>query len=302
MTVLLKANKKKLKEFCAGVLFALPVILGVIIFTYYPAIQAFIYAFTDYDGFYQMNFVGLYQFEVLFTLDPDTWTVFSNTFIYAFISVPLNLLLGYVLALVANYKVKGISFFRTVFYLPVVIPSVASSILFMDILDAGSYGIINRILTVFGLPAGTFFSQAYSSMPTLIFMNTWMIGGSMIIWLAAFKNIPGGLYEAASLEGANAFQRVIYITIPLSTSMIFYNLVTGIIGSLQITSTLIIGGTEGKGVGDSLYFVAIKIYNEAFRGAYNMGYASAIALVLFVIIALFTALIFKTSKWVYYEE
>lgn len=124
----------------------------------------------------------------------------------------------------------------------------------------------------------------------------------MIVWLAAFKNIPESLYESASLDGANFFQRLFHITIPLSTSMIFYNLVTGVIGALQVNTTLIIsGGDSGRGTFNSLYFIAIKIYNEAFVN-WSMGYASAIAWLLFLFIALLTALIFKTSKWVYYGE
>ena len=121
----------------------------------------------------------------------------------------------------------------------------------------------------------------------------------MIIWLSCFKQIPVSLYEAAELDGANAWHKLVNVTVPMSTPIIFYNLITGIIGSLQVSSSLIIGGTDGKGVDNALYFVAVKIYNEAFK-SYSMGYASAFAWVLFLFIAVLTVLVFKRSKWVFY--
>lgn len=296
------ARKRKIKNWCLGVLFALPVILGVLIFTYYPAIQSVVYSFTDYN-FFESQFIGFRNYVYMFTIDTETYKVFGNTLLYALLSVPFGLIIGYLLALVANFKVKGITVYRTLFYLPVIIPGVASGLLFMDMFRGGADGFINNLLTTVGIKHNfMFFSSEKTSMATFILMGVWSAGGSMIIWLSAFKNISATLYEAAKLDGANAWDCLVKITIPMSTPMIFYNLVTGIIGSLQITSTLIIGGTEGKGVENSLYFVAIKIYNEAFGGGFNMGYASAISWILFAIIGVFTLIIFKTSKWVFYGE
>lgn len=291
-------RKKELKKFITGVLFASPVIIGVLVFTFYPAVQSLYYSFTDYDMFNIENPIGLKNYKMIFTLDPDTWQVIRNTLIYAAVSIPLNLALGFFLAQAANFRIKGITVYRTLFYLPVIIPSVASGLLFVDMFQVGPSGILNNILKTMGLPTMTWFSNKKTALASFIFMNVWNVGGGMIIWLSCFKQIPAALYEAAELDGANAWHKLINVTIPMSTPIIFYNLITGIIGSLQVSSSLIIGGADGRGPDNSLYFVAVKIYNE-FR-AMNMGYACAFAWVLFLFIALLTALVFKKSKWVFY--
>lgn len=291
-------RKKELKKFITGALFASPVIIGVLVFTFYPAVQSLYYSFTDYDMFNIENPIGLKNYKMIFTLDPDTWQVIRNTLIYAAVSIPLNLALGFFLAQAANFRIKGITVYRTLFYLPVIIPSVASGLLFVDMFQVGPSGILNNILKSMGLPTMTWFSNKKTALASFIFMNVWNVGGGMIIWLSCFKQIPAALYEAAELDGANAWHKLINVTIPMSTPIIFYNLITGIIGSLQVSSSLIIGGADGRGPENSLYFVAVKIYNE-FR-AMNMGYACAFAWVLFLFIALLTALVFKKSKWVFY--
>lgn len=294
--------KPCVKEEITGFLFAMPVILGLLIFTFLPAIQGFIYAFFNFDGFNMGEFVGFGNFVRFFAKDRDTVYIFRNSFLYAIINVPLSLVLGYLVALLVNTQMKGIKVFRTLFYLPCVIPGVASALLWQDLFAAN--GIINQILTNFGLPAATFFSEAKSSMATYIWTTTWGVGGSMVLWLASFKNIPSTLYEAAILDGANCAKKLWYITIPMSTAMIFYNLVTGIIGALQLFNTYIVAsGTNGKGEGNSLYVFAVKIYNTAFVGTNpQVGYAAAIGIVLFVIIMILTAITFKTNKWVHYSE
>ena len=291
--------KREWVKFFTGVLFASPVIIGILVFTYYPAVQSLYYSFTNYDMFNQKDFIWFANYEMIFTLDPDTWKVIANTLIYAGVSVPLNLVLGFLLAQAANFKIKGITVYRTLFYLPVIIPAVASGLLFVDMFQVGPSGIFNNILGSIGLPELTWFSSAKTSLASFIFMNVWNVGGGMIIWLSCFKQIPVALYEAAELDGANAWNKLVHITVPMSTPIIFYNLITGIIGSLQVSSSLIVGGSSGKGVENSLYFIAVKIYNEAFKSI-NMGYASAFAWVLFLFIALLTVLIFKRSKWVFY--
>ena len=292
-------RKRELTKFLTGVLFASPVIIGVLLFTYYPAVQSLYFSFTDYDLFNQEHFIWFKNYELIFTVDPDTWKVITNTLIYAVVSIPLNLALGVALAQVANFKVRGITVYRTLFYLPVIIPSVASGLLFVDMFQVGPSGILNNILKTVGLHELTWFSSAKTSLASFIFMNVWNVGGGMIIWLSCFKQIPVSLYEAAELDGANSWHKLVSITIPMSTPIIFYNLITGIIGSLQVNSSLIVGGSDGTGVENSLYFIAVKIYNEAFKSL-NMGYASAFAWVLFLFIALLTVLIFKKSKWVFY--
>ena len=296
-------EKPAVREEFFGYLFALPVILGLIIFTFIPAVQGFVYAFFNYNGFTEMEFVGLKNFVTFFTLDRDMPYLFRNTFTFAIINVPLSMVLGYVIALLVNTSMKGVRVFRTIFYLPCVIPGVASALLWQD-LFAVNGGIMNQILSSLGLPTGTFFDEASSSMATFIWTTTWSAGGSMVIWLAAFKNVPTQLYEAATLDGADYMQKVFYVTIPMSTPMIFYNLINGIIGSLQMFNTFIVASnTGGRGIDNSLYMFAVKIYRTAFVGTNTqLGYASAVGIVLFVIILILTAVAFRTNKWVHYSE
>lgn len=296
-------KKSVIKETVGGYMFALPVILGLAIFTLYPVIQSFIISFYNYNGLNTVEFIGLKNFQKILFSDPETWKVVSNTLIYTLITVPLSLILGYLVALLVNSKVKGVSLFRVIYYLPVIIPSVAAGILWRDMFDP-HYGIINQLLSNFNIPPSMFFNSAKTALPTLILTTLWNVGGGMIIWLAAFKNIPDTLYEAAKIDGATKFKQFTAITIPMSTPMIFYNLVLGVIGAIQIFSTFVIAGsTYGRGPEDSLYFIAVKIYNEAFgNGSYRLGYASALGWLLFVFIGALTAVMFKTNKWIVYGE
>ena len=294
-------TKNKVRNIVTGYLFISPVLLGILIFTYYPAISSFFYSFQSFDGFFKQEWIGIRNYVNLFTRDMETWTVLKNTFIYSIITVPLGLVLGYIVAILANMKVKGSYFFRVLFFLPCMIPSVSSGVLWRDILDP-DFGLMTQIFRSLGMNP-TFFTSASTAMATLIWTGTWGVGGGMVLWLADFKNIPSTLYESAQVDGANALQRVFYITIPMSTSMIFYNLVTGVIGSLQVSTTLIMAGsTGGKGPDNSLYFVAVKIYTDAFKRGGLMGYACAFGWVLFTIIGILTFINFKTSKWVQYGE
>lgn len=304
------ARRRHRIEWLTGMLFALPVILGILIFNYYPAVQALINSFIKSKSRGGTEFVWFEHYITALSRDYEgeiVLRVFGNTLLYAVISVPFGLIVGYFLALAANFKLKGISVYRVLFYLPVIIPGVASGILFGRMFaSTASHGIFNQLFTSLGLPEASFFLSEKTALITLIFMGLWSAGGSMIIWLSAFKNIPVNLYEAAKLDGASAFHCLMKITIPMSTPLIFYNLVTGIIGALQCTTPLVVVGDgggaweRGAGVGNSLYFVAVKIMNE-FR--YNFyEYASALAFMLFFVVGIFTFILFKTSKWVFYGE
>ena len=292
--------KKEIKESYTGWLFALPLVIGLAVFTFYPIIMSLVYSFHDFDGFKRFESVGFENFSRLFTSDGEIWKVFLNTGVFAAVSVPLILITSYLLAVLVNRKMGGTSFFRLLYYLPVVIPGVVSGVIWKDILNP-SQGAFNSILNALGLPGSTFLSAASTSMFTVILMGMWGIGGSMILWLAALKNIPEQLYESARLEGAGVFRLLIHITIPMSTSMIFYNLIMGIIGALQTNATMVYAPRDGRGIDNSIYFVCVKIYREAFV-RFDMGYASALAWVLFLVIGLLTAAIFATSKWVFYGE
>lgn len=291
-----------LRDNYVGWLFNLPLIIGLIVFTAIPMCLSLYYSFFDvsvgYDGI-EGIFVGFGQYIRIFQ-DEEMGPVFLNTLIFAVLSVPLNLVLSYFLALLVNTKFRYTKFFRVLYYLPVVIPAVVNGFLWKDLTD-GTFGIFNKILNILGFESFPFFSSAKTAMFSLIFMNTWSIGGGMVLWLSAFKNIPKTLYEAAKVEGAGPFQRFYKITLPLSTPIIFYNAVMSIIGTLQFNGTLTLGIRDGKGIDNSLYLYGVKVWFEAFKSG-DIGYGAALSWLLFVIIAILTFIMFATSKWVYYQE
>ncbi len=291
--------KKFFKENGAGYVFMLPLVLGLAILTVYPVVQALIISFYEYDGFATANYIGFDNFVRAFTIDTQFWKVVGNTFLYAFLNVPFTMILSYLLALFVNKNIKGISVFRTLFYLPCVIPGIVMGVMWGDFMAYPS-GAFNEIFAALGLPRFTFLSVASTSMASLFIMGLWGIGGGMILWLAALKNIPAAMYEAADIDGAGKAFVLFRITIPMSTTTIFYNLIVGVIGTLQINSTLIFA-PGGTGIDNSLYFFSVKIYKEAFQRS-SMGYASALAWILAVVIGLITIVLFKTSGWVYAED
>lgn len=295
--------KSFLKSNYVGWMFNLPLVIGLICFTAIPMCLSLYYSFFDLnvtaDGL-AGQFVGFNQYLRIFQ-DDEMGPVALNTILFAVISVPLNLILSYFLALLVNTKFKFTKFFRVLYYLPVIIPAVVNGFLWKDLTDP-TFGIFNKILALFGInETFPFFQSAKTAMFSLIFMNTWSVGGGMVLWLSAFKNIPSSLYEAAKVEGANSFQRFYKITLPLSTPIIFYNAVMSIIGTLQYNGTLTLGIRDGKGIDNSLYLYGVKVWYEAFRSG-DIGYGAALSWLLFIVIAILTFIMFATSKWVYYQE
>ena len=291
-----KMSRMQKREEIAGWIFCSPLIIGLLLFTFVPMFCSLFWSFYHFDGF-TLAPAGLYNFVHAFQ-DEEVGQSALNTLIYACMNIPLNLVLSYFLALLVNNAHKFTRVFRVLFYLPVVIPAVVSGLLWKDIFDP-TFGIFNKILNSIGLPSFPFFQEASTSMFSLILMGCWGIGGGMILWLSAFKNIPKDLYESAKVDGANAFQRFANITIPMSTPIIFFNLVTSVIGSLQYNGTLIFAPRSGRGYDNSLYLYGVKIYWEAMKSG-NIGYASALSWLLCIVISILTFILFKTSKWVFY--
>ncbi|MBQ6727754.1 MAG: sugar ABC transporter permease [Clostridia bacterium] len=296
--------KRTIKESYTGWLFNLPLIIGIAVFTLTPVLMSFYDSFFRYDGLNNPDsrlYIGLDNYTRIFTADKVMGKVVLNTVVYTAVSIPINLVAAYFLALLVNNRLKGVRIFRVLYYLPCMIPAVAGGLLWADMFDS-TFGVFNKVLGIFGLGPYKFFR--YEDMRALIavlVMNLWIIGGGMVLWLSAFKNIGEHYYEAAKLDGANAWHRLIYITIPLSTAMIFYNVITSIIGTLQYNGTLTFATRNGRGDGDALYMYAVKIYYEAFEKG-KIGYASALAWILLIVIALITVILFKTSRWVFYAE
>lgn len=300
--------KTKLKSNLISYIFLTPFIVGALVFTAYPLISSLWYSFTDYNGAYAYNF-GIFNYASIFTEEAGAvFTSFGLTFAFTISSTVINLVLSYILALFLHNNMPGIRIIRVLCYLPCLIPGLASGFIWRDILSYAApipnrpyegLGIINVWLKKMGLPVATFFGSAQTSMLSLLFTGLWGLGGGMIMWLAAFDNISPDLYEAAKIDGANYFHSLFKITLPLSTPILFYNMVVTIIAGLQVFGTY---AAYGVGEGSSLYFIAIYIYREAFEIHQYRGYASAVAWLLFAVIAALTLVMFKLNNWVHYGD
>lgn len=288
--------KKFWKRNREGWMFVSPLVIGLGIFTLYPMIQSLIWSFFNYTGSQYYYPVGFGNYVHLFTVDPVFWKVVRNTCFYAFLSVPIVLVSSYLLATLVNLPLKGVGFFRVVYYLPVVIPGVVSGILWSDMFSA--YGVFNSILDLFGTHSQFFENpNSYKAISSIFLMNLWSVGGGMILWLSAFKAIPGQLYEAAKIDGAGVLQRFFHVTIPMSMPMIFFNVITMLIGTFQYNGTLTYA-YEGRGYQNSMYMYGVFIYNEAFVQS-KFGYGSALSWLLVIFLALLTGALFAIRKKLY---
>lgn len=286
------------QEAIDGYLCILPWVLGFVLFTAGPMLASAVLAFTEYDISFAPKFIGLTNFVQVFTGDPLFWTSLYNTAFYTFLFVPLHLVIALLAALVLNTKVRGIGIFRTVFYIPSITPTVASAFLWMWVFNP-DYGLANALLQVVGIPPSKWLFDETMAKPSFIIMSLWALGNAMIIFLADLQNVPDALYEAAAIDGASGVRRFFYITIPMITPVIFFNLVVGIIGSFQIFTAAYVA-TQG-GPNNATLFYVLYLYNQGFQFL-HMGYASALAWVLFLIILGFTFIQLRLAKrWVYYE-
>ncbi len=292
------------KKNYGGWVYMIPVLVGILGFTVLPMVTSFVYSICDYKYYEaeiskQLSNFGFQNYIKMFTTDwPSVGRSLFLTFRYAVVSVAVNLVGSYILALFCNQKLKGIGGFRILYYLPCIIPAMAGTLLWKNITNVDT-GYINLIFDALNIPRYSFYNAKDTVFPTIIILGLFGLGGNIVMWVAQMKNIPNELYESADLDGANYFHKLFHITIPLTTSMIFYLLINSIIGSLQV-----FGGFYAlrNGVNDSeINFIVVKIYGEAFDSM-DMSYACALSWLLFVIIGVLTASIFKTSKWVYYGE
>lgn len=298
-----KALKKRIKNSVSGWLFVLPMVFGICVFTLLPIVQSLYYSFYEYDVVSVFDFIGLKNYVDVF-LDIDMSIVVTNTLFFAVVNIPVVMCGSYLLALFLNVNLKGIKVFRVLYYLPSVMPAIVSGIVWSYLMryNVETQGLFNQVLGRVGLPPLKFFhAEDLTAIVSIVVMNLWGIGGGTIIWLAQFKNIPKQLYEAAEIDGANAGRRFVSITLPMSTPMIFYNLVQMFIITLQFNGTLTFAPRFGKGNEDATFMYGLKIYHEAFR-RYNMGFACALSWVLVVVVGALTAVLFKTNKWVQYDN
>jgi multiple sugar transport system permease protein len=294
------AGALRRREARAGLLFVSPWLFSLLVFTAYPVLATFYFSFTDYNIIQPPHWTGLQNYATMVTADTDFWNAVRNSTYYAFIAVPLGLVASLALALVLNLRAWGIGIYRTLFYLPVLAPPVAGAFVFLLMLDPDN-GLINIVLRAVGLPAPGWFSDPMWSKPGLILLSLWGLGAGTLIFLAGLQEIPQPLLEAAMIDGAGAWRRFWHVTLPLLTPVILFNLVMGVIGSFQVfTQALIVGGETGEPLGSTLMFMML-IYNNAFK-YFQMGYASALSVVLFLAVVLVTLAIFRSSSaWVHYE-
>lgn len=296
--------KKRIKGSITGWLFILPTVFGICVFTLYPIIQSLYYSFFDYNMTSRFDFVGFGNYIRIFSNDSDMPKVVTNTLLFALLNIPVTLCGSYLLALFLNVNLKGIKVFRVLYYLPCTMPAIVSGIVWSYIMryNVETPGLFNQMFSAMGLPMSRFFyADNFTAVASIVLMNLWSLGGGTIIWLAQFKNIPKQLYEAAEIDGAGTVHRFFAITLPMSTPMVFYNLITNFIVTLQFNGTLTFAPNTGAGNNNATLMFGLKIYLEAFRRT-NMGYACALAWVLVVAVGLVTALLFKTNKWVQYDN
>ncbi|MCE3198771.1 carbohydrate ABC transporter permease [Paenibacillus sonchi] len=283
-----------------GLLFTAPAILGFAVFTLGPMIASLVLSLTDYNVFKEhTSFTGLDHYIRLFSGEDELfYQSLGATFYFVVLRVPAVIILSFAVALLLNLNVKGRAIFRTIIYLPSIVPAVASAMIWMWLLNP-DLGLINSLLSRLHLPTSGWLYSEESVIPSVVLTTLWGIGSTVIIFLAGLSGIPRQYYEAIEVDGGGWFHRLRHVTIPMVTPTIFFNTIMTIIGSFQVFNEAYIltqGGPNNK----SLFYV-FYLWRTGFRDA-DMGYASALAWILFVIILFFTVIVFRTSKsWVYYE-
>lgn len=287
------------KEALLFYLFISPWVTGFLVFLLGPMIFSIYLSFTEWDSFTPPRWVGLENYITLLTDDPIFWKVMGNTAYYAIISVPLGMAVSLFIANLLNKQVRLRKLFRTLVYLPHLIPIVAVALIFQMVF-APEAGPLNQALALVGITGPNWLMDATWVKPALILMSLWQAGGGTILLLAGMNGIPKELYEAAEIDGATSFRQFWSVTFPQLTPVIFFNLIMGIIGSFQVFAQVFI--LTGGGPDNASQMAVPMLFDEAFR-FYHMGYGSAIAWILFVVIMAFTALAFATSgRWVFYES
>jgi multiple sugar transport system permease protein len=287
------------REAIAFYLFASPWLIGLVVLEIGPIIASAVLSFTDYPVIVAPKWIGLANYQHMLFDDDLVWQALKVTTFYCLGAIPLGVIAAFLLALLLNQPIRGIAAYRTIYYLPSVISGVPVALLFIWILNP-DFGVVNNALRAVGIhdPPQWLFSEDWV-IPAFILLSLWGVGGAMIIYLAGLQSIPTHLYEAAEIDGAGAFGKFRHVTIPMVSPVILFNLVIGVIGAFQIFTPVFIM-TQGGPANASLVFV-LYLYNNAFRW-FKMGYASALAWLLFFIILALTLLVIRWSAaWVYYE-
>ncbi|ADH60536.1 binding-protein-dependent transport systems inner membrane component [Thermoanaerobacter mathranii subsp. mathranii str. A3] len=288
-------KKRYLYEALSGYAFALPFIASISIFLIGPLIYAFIISFKEFSFLNPeaSQWIGFANYIKLLS-DPTFKRALLNTTLYSLGVVPTQLVIALILALIVNSDIKGKTFFRVAYYIPTVTSTVAVSVIFLYLFKAD--GLVNALLAKFGIQGPTWFNDVRFALPSIMMMAIWSSAGNyMVIFLAGLQDIPSELYEAAEVDGANKFQRFFKITLPMLRPIVFFNLVMSLIGTFQVFDQAYVVSQGTGGPLDATMTVVLDIYRTGFRD-FNMGYASAMAFVLFVIILILTLIQRKLFK------
>jgi multiple sugar transport system permease protein len=292
-----RVTRRRLRENLDAYILIGPWLLGFIALTIGPIIGSAALSFSEWNLLSPPKLVGLANFQTMGS-DDLFWTSLYNTFYYTLVGVPIYVVAALLAALALNARLKFINFYRTMVYLPSVTPSVASALIWVWIFNP-DFGIMNGLLDLLGLPRSLWIYDPVMAKPSFILMGIWGIGPQMVIFLAGLQSVPDSLHEAAAIDGASTLQRFRSITLPMLSPVIFFTLIVGIIGSFQVFNTAYIM-TQGGPANATLFYV-LYLFNKAWNSL-EMGYASALAWVLFLIILVFTLIQFRlANRWVYYE-
>ena len=301
-----RRNRMALIQAVEGYVFSLPTIIGLVVFSIGPIFASLYLSFTNYDIVNPPTVIGLANYSRLLTTDPYVGKSLAITAYYSLVSVPLGLLTGFLVALLMNQRVKGIVLYRAVWYIPSLVPTVSLAVLWRWLLNR-DFGLLNVGLGFLGIRGPGWLIDPKWTVPSLIVISLWGVGGSMLINLAALQGVPTHLYEAVEVDGGNWWHKFRSVTIPMVSPVIFFNLIMGIIGSFQSFTLVYVifqttSGTSAAGPENAALFYLLYLYRNAFQ-YFQMGYASALAWVLFIIILVLTWVAFKLSgRWVYYES
>ena len=294
-----KWSRSAVRQNVLGYLWISPWLIGLVIFTLGPMLASFVLGFTRYRIIKPPTWAGLDNYVTALTDDKLFWPSLGRTFYYVLVSVPLGLLGSLLLAMLLNQRVRGETIFRTLFYLPSLTPAAAAAILWVWLLHY-EVGLVNYLLSLIGIKGPPWLGSLQWAIPAIILIGLWsgIGGGRMIIFLAGLQGVPQEFYEAAEIDGAGWWHRLRHITLPMISPTIFFNLVLGIIGALQVFTTAYI--TTKGGPGRATWFFALHVYTHAFE-YFDMGYACTLAWFMFLIILVFTIIQIRISDlWVYY--
>lgn len=292
---LIKYNRSETR---AAWLCLLPSVIGLVCITYLPMLASFALSLFSWNGLGAMKFIGLDNYIKLFTRDTKFYGSLLTTLQYASMSVILSILYSMIIALLLNRKIPARGFFRAIFYLPYVLPAMAVYLGWKWLYDY-NHGFFNYILKLLGSTPVKFLDSSTLVTPSLAVIAVWLSGNLIVIFLAGLQNVPRTYHEAAEIDGANSWQRFWHITIPCMTPIIFYNLLMSLVSNLQVITPALSLTKGGPATGS--YYMCYMLYQQAFK-SHKYGYGSAVAVILFILIAVFTGILFATSKsWIFYE-